>query len=128
MEFTWSDQMETRGRHPHLFVKLPGQSWQEFVGKPIPGVLAVLSAQHVKCGKWSHTKFVLAVKSAIVVQLLTPFDGWGATWADHKAGITVLVGEYDRELAARELMPLVESQTYRDAVARAVAAEDNVLL
>jgi hypothetical protein len=118
-EITWSDKMHNRIRTPHLFAKLPGQQWQEFSGQALPGVLAIKSSKYQKNGKWSGTDFVLLAKSAIVAEIITPFDGWGDSWADHARAISIKNGEYDGEQAAREIMPLVGKQSYQDAVNRA---------
>lgn len=122
-EFAWNNGMRNRSRTPRLFAKLPEGKWQQFFGQTIPGVLGVVSASHTKNGKWSNTDYVLKVKSAIVVQLLQPFEYFGNSWSDHASAVTVLAGEYEPERAARELMPVIESRSYREAVERANESE-----
>lgn len=118
-EIVWSDKMLSRSRTPRLFAKLPGKQWQEFTGQSIPDVLVIKSSRYDKAGKWSGTDFVLIAKSAVVVEIVAPFDGWGDGWADHARAIEIKSGHYDREQAAREIMPLVGKQSYQDAVNRA---------
>lgn len=115
--------MHNRERTPRLFAKLPGGEWARFSGESIPGVLAIVASQYQKSGKWSGTDYTLETNSAIVVQTLQPFDGFGSSWANLAAAITVLAGEYDSEKAAREVLPLVDSDKYRDAIASASASE-----
>jgi hypothetical protein len=113
--------MHNRGRTPRLFVKpAPNEPWVQFVGRSLPGALVIVSSRYKKDGKWSETKYDFAVASTtVVVEVLQPFDSFGNTWADHGSAITLLHGEYERECAAREILPLIDSPSYREAVARA---------
>ena len=128
MEIKWSDKMHNRSRQPRLFAKLPGGDWQQFTGKSLPGIMTLVSSRYHKNGKWSGSDFVLSVKSAIVVEVVQPFNYFGATWHDHAQAIGVYAGEYDPEQAARELLPLVDNKTYRAAVERAEANENELTI
>ena len=104
MEYKWSDKMHNRSRTPMLWVRDMAGRPVEFTGKPIVGRVAVKSSQYYKSGKWSCTDYVLvSPDTAVVVEQLRPFEGWGCAWADIAKGFTPLVADVDREAFAREV-------------------------
>ena len=89
----WCDGLQHRGRTPSLFLCKEGV-WVKFAGKPISGQLAILSSKDEKNGKWSNTSYDLAISaSAVAVELLRPWDGWGSTMVDIAQGFRILCGE-----------------------------------
>lgn len=72
-EFTWSDQMGSRGRAAWLLLR-KGHELAFFAGVTIPGWCVVQSRQFTKNGKWSHTNFRLQIADDVVA--MPGRQGW----------------------------------------------------
>jgi len=72
-EFTWSDQMGSRGRSSWLLLR-KGEELMFFAGTTIPGWCVVQTRQFAKNGKWSHTTFRLQTADDVVA--IPGRQGW----------------------------------------------------
>ena len=62
----WSDQSGSRGRKAHLILRHQGRI-VPFLGKNIPGVVAIIGQDYRKNGKWSHNIFRLRLGAGVSV-------------------------------------------------------------
>lgn len=69
----WSNEKGARSRPAWLLLE-KGGALKEFAGETIPGWVVVTSSRFVKNGKWSHTKYTLAL--ADDVRQLPLMAGW----------------------------------------------------
>lgn len=61
-EIEYKDEMGSRSRKAFALI-IQGDRVHEFTGVSIPGVVVVKTTTPVKNGKWSHSKYVLALAS-----------------------------------------------------------------
>ena len=66
------------------------------------------------------------VGSAIIIEIVTPFEGWGASWEDYSHAINVLAipdgYTLDRVAEVKQIMQLLsDRRIYAEAIARANA-------
>lgn len=72
-EFTWSDQMGSRGRGAWLILR-KGESLAFFAGATISGWCVVQTRQHTRNGKWSHTTYRMQLADDVVA--MPGRQGW----------------------------------------------------
>ena len=97
----WDDRRQPRGRTPRLYILPEGGEWLRFGSQPIPGLLAIVSSDYERAGRWSGTRWQLRIHpQAVVVSRLCPWEGWGLTWSDIAQGITYLQGGEGRDRIA----------------------------
>lgn len=86
--FEWNDGMKHRSRTPHL-VLVEGDRVEPFRGAGITSMLGVIGSSYTKNGKWSHTVWQLAIADTVTaIEILEPWEGWGATLEDLKKGFS----------------------------------------
>jgi hypothetical protein len=143
-DFTWSDQIGSRGRAAWLLIRV-GDAIVPFQGKPIHGTLAIVRERYTKQGKWSHTTYDLRT-SSLVDEVIPGKSGWDtgtfaeglaaargiadtpATWAEMASALGVSVPAAQRFLRswrpkAAERIDKTEAEIAAVATAPEAAAE-----
>lgn len=93
-EFTWSNEMGHRGRAAWLLLVDRDGLVHAFSGESIPTVCVVRNRDFSKCGKWSHTTYLLQLASG--VRALAGRDGWET-------------GRFDEGLACVAQVPVIDT-------------------
>jgi len=98
----WNDGLLPAGRYPRLYLTKAGEACK-FVGKNIPGFVAIAAADYQKSGKWSNTTYTLLLAPGVrAVELVSPMHG---TWGDSFASWGELIAAIGLPLAvAREIV------------------------
>lgn len=105
---SWSDGLYIGGRRPRLFVVRPDGIVFRFFGKAIPPLIAIVSENYTKSGKWSHSSFRFhAAGGVALVESLTqlhqiPFSSF-SSWKEVVAEFSKVAGidvDYDSAKAA----------------------------
>ena len=104
-EIKFSDKMRNRSRNPHLLLVKKDGELVKFIGKSIPGVCVITSESYEKNGKWSGSSYSISLADGVVpVEVLCPFEGWGQTFTDMKAGFSSLIYEDEDREKLKEML------------------------
>lgn len=82
----FSDEPGSRSRKAWLILRDAAGQLYKFKGGNIPGIVVVTGERFIKNGKWSHTKWDLALASGVVA--LEGKNGW--TTGKFKEGLETL--------------------------------------
>lgn len=72
-ERKWSDGIAQRGRQAWCLL-ISGDTIHRFVGKSIPGVVAVTGSHYTKEGRWSRTEYRFTLGPG--VRMISGYMGW----------------------------------------------------
>jgi len=123
MKKEWSDEVKSRRRRPWLLLIKAGKI-TSFSGESIPGLVAVVGSNYVKCGRWSYTDYRLEI--ADDVRAIAGRQGWNnGTFREGLAGAVGSKQPLDRwsDVATALGVSLPECRRFLKAEFPAEAAE-----